>query len=81
MSRVLVSVPRGQTICDPEVQVDRLQRTITGQPYSKAELARMEAERAARMAQMQQQQGAPPQTGRVPQQFPGSQQLLPLRIS
>lgn len=60
-------------ICDPEVQVNRPQRTITGQPYSKAELARMEAERAARMAQMQQQQGAPPQAGRVPQQFPGGQ--------
>lgn len=59
-------------ICDPEVQVNRPPRTRTGQPYSKAELARQEAERAARMAQMQGQQGAaarPPQAAR-PQREP-----------
>ena len=44
-------------ICDPEVQVDRPPRTRTGQPLSKAEIARQEAERAAFIARMQQQQG------------------------
>ena len=66
-------------ICDPEVQVNRPQRTRTGQPLSKAEIARQEAERAARMAQMQRQQGAPPQAGRVPQNFPGGQPQRPPR--
>jgi len=58
-------------ICDPEVQVNRPPRTRTGQPFSKAEIARQEAERAARMAQMQRPQGAP--TG-PPQGAPGNQQ-------
>lgn len=41
-------------ICDPEVQVNRPQRTRTGQPLSKGQIAAQEAERTARMAQMQQ---------------------------
>jgi predicted dehydrogenase len=45
-------------ILDPEVQVSPPPRTRTGQPLSKAEIARREAERAARMAQRQQQQGS-----------------------
>lgn len=57
-------------ICDPEVQVNRPPRTRTGQPLSKAEIARQEAERAARMAQMQRPQGT--QTG-PPQGAPGNQ--------
>jgi predicted dehydrogenase len=65
-------------ICDPEVQVDRPQRTRTGQPYSKAELARQEAERAARMAQMKRQQGA--QGGSGQNRFPaGAQGARPQR--
>jgi len=60
-------------ICDPEVQVDRPPRTRTGQPFSKAEIARQEAERAARMAQMQRRQGAQG-GGRPPQGTAGVQQ-------
>jgi len=61
-------------ICDPEVMVERPPRTRTGQPYSKQELARQEAERAARMAQMQQrqqgtQQGTRPQQQRQPRKL------------
>jgi len=58
-------------ICDPEVQVNRPPRTRTGQPLSKAEIARQEAERAARMGQTQRPQGA--QAG-PPQGAPGNQQ-------
>ena len=64
-------------ICDPEVQVNRPQRTRTGQPYSKEEIARQEAERAARMAQMQRQQGTQggqPQGARPAQVAQGGQQ-------
>lgn len=58
-------------ICDPEVQVDRPPRTRTGQPLSKAEIARQEAERAAFIARMQQQQGQrPPQGAGRPQREP-----------
>jgi predicted dehydrogenase len=58
-------------ICDPEVQVNRPPRTRTGQPLSKAEIARQEAERAARMGQNPRPQGA--QAG-PPQGAPGNQQ-------
>jgi predicted dehydrogenase len=58
-------------ICDPEVQVNRSPRTRTGQPLSKAEIARQEAERAARMGQNPRPQGA--QAG-PPQGAPGNQQ-------
>ena len=65
-------------ICDPEVQVNRPQRTRTGQPLSKGQIAAQEAERTARMAQIQQraaasgQQGGPPQVagGGQPQRSP-----------
>ena len=57
-------------ICDPEVQVNRPQRTRTGQPLSKTEIARQEAERAARMGQTPRPQGAP---AVPPQGAPGNQ--------
>ena len=57
-------------ICDPEVQVNRPQRTRTGLPLSKGQIAAQEAERTARMAQMQQRTGGRQQAG-PPQQAGG----------
>ena len=60
-------------ICDPEVQVNRPQRTRTGQPLSKGQIAAQEAERTARMAQMQQRAAASGQQGGPPQMAGGGQ--------
>ena len=61
-------------ICDPEVQTTRPQRTRTGQPLSKGQIAAQEQAAAARVAQAQQrtgQQGGPPRmAGGGPPQRP-----------
>ena len=68
-------------ICDPEVQVNRPQRTRTGLPLSKGQIAAQEAERAARMAQMQQRTGGRPAAVPPQQAGAGSQQRQPRKLA
>ncbi|NSW93785.1 MAG: hypothetical protein HPY62_03645, partial [Bacteroidales bacterium] len=69
-------------LCDPEVNVPRPQRTRTGQPLSKGQIAAQEQAAAARAAQMQQRTGAQGQQGRPPQTAGGGQpQRAPRKLA
>ena len=57
-----------QNVCDPDVPVERPQRSRTGQPLTPEEIAEQENQRAARQSQMAQQGGGPPQGAPPPQQ-------------
>ncbi|MBN2029527.1 Gfo/Idh/MocA family oxidoreductase [bacterium] len=61
-----------QGIADPDVELERPQRTNTGQPYSAEQIAQQQAQQAARAAQQQQsgqqQQRTQTQTERPPRE-------------
>ncbi|MBN2028622.1 Gfo/Idh/MocA family oxidoreductase [bacterium] len=63
-----------QRISDPDVPIQRPQRTQTGQPFTPEQIAEQEAQQAARMAAMQQQGGQqrqqPPQGFQMPEREP-----------